>query len=269
MSSQARTERGGANRPDLRTLVIASVASAVAAIVVSRIWASGTPIAAAATPVLVTLLREVLDRPTSRIAERFTADTRAVPDTEVREPVAARARREPGARQADPSRRMPLPPEPHGTERPPGSERPTTPDAEGTGDIRVYRQQPSGRVTGKINPKVALITGLLAFVIAGLLITGGQVLAGHPFGSEGNGAIILGQHKTKDKPGSTKDEQQQTTPDQRQQQTTPKDQQQKTTPQDQQQTTTPDEKRPPAQTTPGSSPRNETPPTPAPPSASP
>lgn len=259
MSSQARTERGDANRLDLRTLVIASVASAVAAIAVSRIWASGTPIAAAATPVLVTLLKEVLDRPTSKIAERFTADTRALPDTEVREPVAARARREPSARPAGPTRRMPPPSESRdeaGT---------IARDAEGAGDIRVYRQQPPGRVTGKINPKVALITGLLAFVIAGLFITGGQVLAGNPFGSKGNGAIILGQHKNKDKPSSTKEEQQQsTTPDQ--QQTTPQDQQQ------QQQTTTAPSgpKQPPAQTTPQPSPRSgATPTTPAPPPASP
>lgn len=266
MSSQARTERGDANRLDLRTLVIASVASAVAAIAVSRIWASGTPIAAAATPVLVTLLKEVLDRPSSKIAERFTADTRALPDTEVREPVAARARREPSARPAGPTRRMPPPSESRdeaGT---------IARDAEGAGDIRVYRQQPPGRVTGKINPKVALITGLLAFVIAGLFITGGQVLAGNPFGSKGNGAIILGQHKNKDKPSSTKEEQQQsTTPDQ--QQTTPQDQQQQTTPQQPQQTTTAPsgpKKQPPAQTTPQPSPRSgATPTTPAPPPASP
>ncbi len=266
MSSQARTERGDANRLDLRTLVIASVASAVAAIAVSRIWASGTPIAAAATPVLVTLLKEVLDRPSSKIAERFTADTRALPDTEVREPVAARARREPSARPAGPTRRMPPPSESRdeaGT---------MARDAEGAGDIRVYRQQPSDRMTGKINPKIALITGLLAFVIAGLFITGGQVLAGNPFGSKGNGAIILGQHKNKDKPSSTKEEQQQsTTPDQ--QQTTPQDQQQQqTTPQQQQQTTTAPSgpKQPPAQTTPQPSPRSgATPTTPAPPPASP
>ena len=266
MSSQARTERGDANRLDLRTLVIASVASAVAAIAVSRIWASGTPIAAAATPVLVTLLKEVLDRPSSKIAERFTADTRALPDTEVREPVAARARREPSARPAGPTRRMPPPSESRdeaGT---------MARDAEGAGDIRVYRQQPPGRMTGKINPKIALITGLLAFVIAGLFITGGQVLAGNPFGSKGNGAIILGQHKNKDKPSSTKEEQQQsTTPDQ--QQTTPQDQQQQTTPQQQQQQTTTapsGPKQPPAQTTPQPSPRSgATPTTPAPPPASP
>jgi len=265
MSSQARTERGDANRLDLRTLVIASVASAVAAIAVSRIWASGTPIAAAATPVLVTLLKEVLDRPTSKIAERFTADTRALPDTEVREPVAARARREPSAQPAGPTRRMTPPSESRdeaGT---------IARDAEGAGDIRVYRQQPPGRVTGKINPKVALITGLLAFVIAGLFITGGQVLAGNPFGSKGNGAIILGQHKNKDKPSSTKEEQQQsTTPDQ--QQTTPQDQQQQqTTPQQKQTTTAPSApKQPPAQTTPQRSPRSgATPTTPAPPPASP
>lgn len=225
MSSQARNERGDAKRLDLRTLVIASVASAVAAIVVSRIWASGTPIAAAATPVLITLIRELLDHPTSKIAERFTADTRALPETEVREPVAA-------------------------------GDRSTSRAEEGAGEIRVYRQQPTGRVTGRIKPKVVLVTGLLAFAIAALVITGGQVLAGHHFGSGGNGAIILGQHETKQKSSSTTDEPSGTTPDR--EQTSPRDQGQ-TTPQDQQPpaTTTPsDQKQAPAQTTPESAPRN-------------
>ncbi len=253
MSSPTRTERGDANRLDLRTLVIASLASAVAAIVVSRIWASGTPIAAAATPVLVTLLKEVLDRPTSKIADRFTAETGALPDREVREPSRAHARRDRAASRSAPPRSMP----------PPTGTR--APAADGAGDIRVYRQQASGPIRRRIHPKAVLITGLLAFVIAGLIITGGQVLAGHPFGSKGSGAIILGQHKAGKKASSDQQEQQPTTPDQ--QSTTP---QQQTTPEQQPTTTTPSKQAPPTQSTPQQAPRSGgTPTTPATPPASP
>lgn len=225
MSSRTRIERGDANRLDLRTLVIASVASAVAAIVVSRVWASGTPIAAAATPVLVTLLKEALDRPAGKIAERFTADTRALPGKTVR-------------REA------------------------------GTAEMRVYRQRPSARATAKINPKVALITGLLAFVIAGLVITGGQVLAGNPFGSDGNGAIILGQQENNGK-SSADGNQPKTTPDQQQGQPAPQDEQQPTADQQPATTTPSSEPKPPTPSAPQATPNDGTSATPATPPASP
>jgi hypothetical protein len=253
MSSQTRKSRGGTSSLDLRTLVIASVASAVAAIVVSRIWASGTPIAAATTPVLVTLLKEVLDRPTAAVAARVTAPTRALPHTEVREPVPARV--------AD---RMRGTENPERTKPPSERDRPgrsTSGNGRDPDEIRVYRSQPAtGGIARRINPKVAIVTGLLAFVIAGLAITTAQVLAGHPFGKEGHGAIILGQHH-KRASSNTDTEQQNTTTDQQQTTTTPDQQQTTTTPdQKQQQTTTtpttPQQTTPqsPTQTAPGGTP---------------
>ncbi|MGI8846433.1 MAG: hypothetical protein ACR2HC_09735, partial [Thermoleophilaceae bacterium] len=150
MSSQARNSRGDERRIELRTLMIASIASAVAAIVVSRIWTAGTPIAAAATPVLVTLLREALDRPASRIAERLTTDSPAVADTTLRD-----VPREPSSRATEVD----------------------SPEQTQPGDVRIYRQQPTAtkRAMGKISPRVVLITGLLAFAIAGVVITAGQI----------------------------------------------------------------------------------------------
>ncbi|HEX5910321.1 MAG TPA: hypothetical protein VFY44_07490, partial [Thermoleophilaceae bacterium] len=94
MSSQTRNERGDASSLDLRTLAIASVASAVAAIVVSRFWTSGTPLAAAITPVLVTLFKEALDRPTAKIAEKVTVSSKALPQTRIREPAASHVGRD-------------------------------------------------------------------------------------------------------------------------------------------------------------------------------
>lgn len=233
MSSQARNSRGDERRIEIRTLVIASIASAVAAIVVSRVWTAGTPIAAAATPVLITLFREALDRPTSKIAERLTTDSPAVADTTIREPAHDR----PGATEvSDPEQTQP-------------------------GDVRIYRQQPTaaGRAFGKISPKVVLLTGLIAFVIAGVVVTAGQVAIDNPFGNDGKGAIILGQHKKKSKKSGQEEEQKTVT------ETTPAetvpprtttvpapDQKQRTTT-TQPQTTTPQ------QTTPQAAPKSQTP----------
>src|SRR3954451_25285931 len=54
--------RGGAG-PSLQTLVIAAAASAAAAVIVSHLWKGGTVIAAAMTPVIVAIVKELLARP--------------------------------------------------------------------------------------------------------------------------------------------------------------------------------------------------------------
>ena len=71
-------EREEERRLNTRTLTIASVASASAAAVTSQLWIAGTWIAAAMTPVLVTLLSEALHRPTERIARAWTSDQPAL-----------------------------------------------------------------------------------------------------------------------------------------------------------------------------------------------
>ncbi len=63
----------------MRTLVIASAASAAAALLTSQLWIAGTWIAAAMTPVIVALVSEMLHRPTERIAKSFTSDRAALP----------------------------------------------------------------------------------------------------------------------------------------------------------------------------------------------
>lgn len=230
MPSQARNPRGDERRLDLRTLVIASIASAVAAIVVSRIWTAGTPIAAAATPVFVTLLKELLDRPTGKIAERLTTDSPAVANTTLRDTPRSRERSK-------------------ATEvRPPEQTKP--------GDIRIYRQQSSaaGKAASKISPRVILITGLLAFVIAGVVITAGQIAIGNPFGSDGKGAIFLGQHKKKK---SSQSGQQKTVTETAPTKTAP--QSTTTTPsQDNRQTRTTPQKTTPQQTSPQAAPKTQT-----------
>ena len=71
-------EREEERRLNTRTLTIASVASASAAAVTSQLWIAGTWVAAALTPVLVTLLSEALHRPTERIARAWTSDQPAL-----------------------------------------------------------------------------------------------------------------------------------------------------------------------------------------------
>ncbi len=217
MSSQTRTTREDTNRLDLRTLAIASVSAAVAAVVVSRIWASGTPIAAAATPVIVTILKEMLDRPTAKIADKVTVNTRALPATEVREPAASHVGRD-SQLDEGPTRRL----EPS---------EPNDPESGGDpGDIRVYRQSNAGGgVLSRIKPKVVVLTAVLAFLIAGVALTAGQLAIGNPFGDDGNGAIILGGGKSDNRDKSEQETQDTTEP----QQTVPQDQQQ-TTPDEQQ-----------------------------------
>src|SRR3954470_19521771 len=53
----------GGESLSLQTLVVAAGASAVAAIVVSHLWKNGTVIAAAMTPVIVAITKEMLARP--------------------------------------------------------------------------------------------------------------------------------------------------------------------------------------------------------------
>jgi len=79
MASPSRTaEREEQRRLNMRTLVIASAASATAALVTSQLWIAGTWIAAAMTPVIVTLVSELLHRPTERIARGLTTDRPAL-----------------------------------------------------------------------------------------------------------------------------------------------------------------------------------------------
>ncbi len=80
MSSQART-REEERRFNVRTLVFASIGAAVAAILTSQFWIAGTPIAAAMTPVIVALVSEMLHRPTEKIAQKFTTETDALPES--------------------------------------------------------------------------------------------------------------------------------------------------------------------------------------------
>lgn len=100
------------DRLSVRALTIASVASATAAIVTSRLWAPGTALAAAVTPVIVAIVSELLNRPAEHVS-RIRSSRRAAFPGEVHAPGEGRAEDGDGAQTAtgreegDSSRRRP------------------------------------------------------------------------------------------------------------------------------------------------------------------
>ncbi len=143
--------RGAQSGLSLRTLLIASAASAAAAVVVHQIWRPGVLIGAAVTPLIIAIVQDLLNRPAQRLealrAERPTAQWRRA------EPEPERA------------------PTPVGEADPVQDE--LTP-------VHVYGRPREPRR----GLRLALLTGLIAFVIGALalslseLVFGGSVAGG-------------------------------------------------------------------------------------------
>jgi hypothetical protein len=180
MSSPPRSSREEEQRLNLRTLVIASAASATAALVTSRLWIAGTWIAAAMTPVLVTLVSEMLRRPTDRIARGMTLDRPALPDPEAPPAPAARIRPEAAAAQrvADRLRDADQP----------------LPDPEAPEPMRVYRSESARRAPRRrrIAYGVVLGTAAIAFVIGALTLTLGELIGGGSAGNNDRRTTLIG-----------------------------------------------------------------------------
>jgi hypothetical protein len=204
------------------TLVIAAISSVVAAVVVSRLWQPGTLMATAMTPVIVTLVKEALERPARRVSS-----------IAVRPPRRAEAA-------------APPPPAVVVTED------------EGMTPMRVYRRD--GRV--RRHWKLAIATGLLAFLIAMAAMTLPELVAGRSVVSSSHDTTIFGGRRstaTTSKPDQkTKTEQDTVTTEQQPQDTTSTEQQTTTTqppqsaapaPQSQTQTTPPAQAQPAPTTT--------------------
>jgi hypothetical protein len=196
----------------LGTLIVAAISAVVAATVVSRIWQPGTVMATAMTPVLVTLVKEALERPARRVSS-----------------IAGRGAAVPIA-----------PPEP---EEPSPA---IVPYDEHLTPMRVYR--PQRRVRRRW--KLALATGLLAFVIAVAAMTLPELVAGRSVVSAKHDTTIFGgqrhvsatitkpQHKTKTEEQTVTTEKTPTNETDTQQQTTTTAPEQPTEPAPQTQTQT-------------------------------
>jgi hypothetical protein len=174
MASSRTSEREEERRFNLRTLVIASSASATAAVVTSQLWIAGTWIAAAATPVLVALISELLHRPTERIAERLTSDR----------PVLRPDRGQPG----------PAPDTAEPPPRPPSSPRSSPASAAPeSAPVRVYRSGSPAPRRRKIAVGAVLGTGALALLIAVVVLTVPELVAGGAIGhGKGNTTFFSG-----------------------------------------------------------------------------
>jgi hypothetical protein len=163
MSSSDTSARG---EIELSTLVITAVASACAAYVTSVIWAPGTLASAALTPVIVALVKEALARPAKAV-------TRAVP---VRGVVRS-------AYEDDPSR----PPQPFEP-----------------ADERVAQQGEIAGRSGSLRRRAwqtAIITGLLGFLVAAVIITVPEYVAGKSASGSGQ-TTLFGGHKRSSTPAT-------------------------------------------------------------------
>src|SRR5215207_7690486 len=171
--SEMLREREEERRLNMRTLGIASVASAAAAAVTSQLWIHGTWIAAALTPALVALISEAMHRPTERIARAWTSDRPALGAGASRHADRPAPADEPLSR----------------AEREPLSHRDAAEPAAGEsraagapGPVRVYRQ-PTARAP---RPRIAIgavaATAAIAFVIGIAVLTAGDLVSGGSIG---------------------------------------------------------------------------------------
>jgi hypothetical protein len=175
------------SRLQVRTLAIASLASLAAAVITSRFWVQGTPLAAALTPVIVTLVSELLHRPTDAIARRVTTDRTAI----LPQATGAGA---PEARREEPTR--------------------VASDLEGEPDqVRVYRPERRRR-WGRVHPKVVILTTLLAFAIAAAALTLPELIAGESLGKGDRKTSLFGGRGSDSKDREPDAAPQQTTPEQ-------------------------------------------------------
>jgi hypothetical protein len=241
MASPRTSEREEERRHKIRTLLVASSASATAAAVTSQLWIAGTWIAAAATPVLVTLISELLNRPTEKIVARaLTADRPALaeppplPEAGGAAPPPPARRGAPPAREARPARDIP----------------PATPGVEPP--VRIYRQPSPRAPRRKIALGAVFAMAGLAFVIAVVTLTAGELIAGDSIGQGDRRTTFGGGSRD----GIRNDKEEKAPVDEQRDQTTeerPPERQERTTPQQEQQPTETEtettETQPPATTT--------------------
>jgi len=154
----------------MQTLWITAAASAAAAYVTSQIWAAGTLAAAAFTPVLVAILKEGLAKSTRAV-------TQAVPVRGV-----VRSARPQGPEPYDPAAAG----DPTAAQLAPSDE-----DLAGRvaqpGEITYH-----GTPRGSRGLRVAIVTGLLGFLIAAVVFTVPELVAGGSAAGDGRGTTIFG-----------------------------------------------------------------------------
>jgi hypothetical protein len=275
---KAKTSQEGLS---LQTLVVAAVASGFAAVVVSRVWKDGTVLAAAMTPVVVSIVKELLQRPMqSEAVRRSASKVSSVAVAPARRVVttAGAARSRSGTRTYEP----PAPRE-QANGNGNGAGAPPTGEVVHAGPRRTYgsggRERRRLRLSRK-QLRIAIVTGVLAFVVAVAALTIPELIFGGAV-SSGHRTTIFGGGDSSSSSGKKDDgKDQQSNPnddgtDQQQSPTQPNDggtdpqvtpPQNRTQPPDTQTQTEPDTQQPPTQTQtqPDSGTPQPTPQTPAP-----
>jgi hypothetical protein len=165
------SKEGGGGGLSLQTLLISSLAAVAAAIVVPMFWERGSIVATAITPIIVAVVSEALNRPAAVIK---TAAPRVARRTATGAAVRTRTPTGVGARGEGPEKLPPRRHDPFGLyedERPRGNRRPL---------------------------KIALITGLLAFIIGAGVVTASELAVfGHSVGQSGRSTGLWGGHVSK------------------------------------------------------------------------
>jgi hypothetical protein len=148
----------------IQTLAISALASVAAAVITATFWEKGTLVATAMTPVIVAVVSEALRRPAEVIKVRTTTTRRG--GTVRFEPLP------PGERQAAPAMRSD---DPFGLRAPARS-----------------------RVRMRHHWKLAVATGLAAFVVAAVALTGSELVFGGPATRDDGRTTLFGGRSSKD-----------------------------------------------------------------------
>ena len=230
MASQTRQAREADRKLSVQTLAIASISSALAAVIVSQFWKSGTAAAAAITPVVVSVLSELLHKPTRAISSRMTGERTALlpegagagaPAQRSLETVTVPARDTEAARPFSEERPPPLHDEDGETK--PSDERPSreAPITYHRAGSNGSSPKPGGRSwRERINFKIVAATAVLAVLIGAAIITIPELVSGGSVGKAQGGTTLFGGDRS-----STQDEseQNQDSQDSEQQQDQPSD----------------------------------------------
>jgi hypothetical protein len=197
---------------EVKSLIIAAVAAAVAAIVTSIFWQRGALISTALTPVIVALVQEALRRPAERISS--TASRVAVAPLRAGALAGAGAGRDPAAPRFQPRRlaereRGPVRGVPAGapgsgtTATQPagngangaGATHPRRPGANGAGADLAVGERPAGPTVyrqKRFRWKVVIATASAAFLIAAGALTISELALGGPVVADGKTTLFGG-----------------------------------------------------------------------------
>jgi uncharacterized membrane protein YvlD (DUF360 family) len=199
-------QEGSANSEglSLQTLVIAAVASGIAAVVVSHFWRSGTVPAAAMTPVIVSIVKELLHRPMQSDVVRRSASMVSEVATARRAVAGVAAARTESARRHTPGTGSVPPPRRSDANGANGAEGEVTP-----GDVLLTHPRRTYGRSRRLRPlhlKLAIVTGLLAFVVATVVLTVPELVFGGAVASHHRTTFFGGGSKSQS--GQTTDQQQ-------------------------------------------------------------